>query len=84
MIGASAVLVWTSMYVAFTVPGAEEIAGVQGRYFIPLIFPLYMLFTGKRGILARGNYICYYLIMISETAVLFSSIWQCVVSAFCL
>ena len=43
MIGAASVLIWTSMYVAFTVPGAREIAGVQGRYFIPLMFPLYLL-----------------------------------------
>ena len=45
MIGAASVLVWTSMYVAFTEPGAREIAGVQGRYFIPMMFPLYLLFA---------------------------------------
>lgn len=42
MIGACAVLIWTSMYVAFTEPGAQEIAGVQGRYFLPLLYPLYV------------------------------------------
>ena len=41
--GFSCALVWTSMYVAFTEPGAAEIAGVQGRYFIPFMFPLYFL-----------------------------------------
>ncbi len=45
MCGASVVLIWTSMYVAFTVPGASEIAGVQGRYFIPLLFPLYLILS---------------------------------------
>ena len=60
MIGAASVLIWTSMYVAFTEPGAEEIAGVQGRYFIPLMFPLYMLFSpfaqaGGRERMKKGS-----------------------------
>jgi len=38
---AASALVWTAMYVAFTEPGASEIGGVQGRYFVPLMFPLY-------------------------------------------
>lgn len=37
----AACLVWTSMYVAYTKPGAEWIDGVQGRYFIPLFFLIY-------------------------------------------
>lgn len=42
----SAVLIWTAMYVSFTLPGAPEIAGVQGRYFVPLMFPLYLAMSG--------------------------------------
>ena len=38
---AASALIWTAMYVVFTEPGAREIGGVQGRYFIPLMFPLY-------------------------------------------
>ncbi len=37
------------MYVAYTTPGAERIAGVQGRYFLPLMFPLYLCFSGNRA-----------------------------------
>lgn len=37
----SSCLIWTAMYLTFTTPGASEIAGVQGRYFIPLLFPVY-------------------------------------------
>ncbi len=44
---AASVLIWTAMYVAFTVPGAGEIAGVQGRYFTPLFFPLYLALSGS-------------------------------------
>lgn len=50
MIGGACVLIWTSMYVAFTEPGADVIAGVQGRYFIPLICPLYLLLYEPYGI----------------------------------
>ncbi|MBE5932844.1 MAG: DUF2142 domain-containing protein [Lachnospiraceae bacterium] len=35
--------VWTSMYLSFTEVGANQIAGVQGRYFIPIVYPLLLL-----------------------------------------
>ena len=41
-------LIWTALYLAYTPVGvADSIAGVQGRYFIPLLFPLFMLFSFK-------------------------------------
>lgn len=46
MVFLSAVLIWTAMYVSFTPPGSPEIAGVQGRYFVPLMFPLYLALSG--------------------------------------
>ena len=55
MIGAASVLIWTSMYVAFTEPGAREISGVQGRYFIPLMFPLYLLLIPRRKASPAGT-----------------------------
>lgn len=40
----STILIWTSMYLSFTEVGVlKEIAGVQGRYFIPLLFPLLII-----------------------------------------
>ena len=42
-------LIWTSLYLAFTDPGqAAAINGVQGRYFIPLLFLGCSLFTTSR------------------------------------
>ena len=35
--------VWTSMYLSFTEVGSMSIAGVQGRYYIPVIFPLMLV-----------------------------------------
>lgn len=36
-------LIWTAMYLSFTPVGRMEIAGVQGRYFIPLMLPLFFV-----------------------------------------
>lgn len=41
-------LIWTALYVSFTEVGATEIAGVQGRYFVPLLLPVYFaLYSDK-------------------------------------
>lgn len=42
--GAAAVLVWTSMYIAFTTPGNTYIDGVQGRYYLPFLFLVWVVF----------------------------------------
>lgn len=50
------VLIWTSMYVAYTKPGALWIDGVQGRYFIPLLFLIYFSIAGKgKGAFRHGS-----------------------------
>ena len=36
-------LIATSEYVTWTAPYADNIAGIQGRYFIPIVFPLCLL-----------------------------------------
>lgn len=37
-------LVWSALYICFTPVGSTSISGVQPRYYIPLLFPVYMLF----------------------------------------
>lgn len=37
-------LVWTSLYLSWNPVGSTVITGVQGRYFIPLLFPLLLVF----------------------------------------
>ena len=39
-------LIFTSLYVQWTTIGGESIAGVQGRYFLPIL-PLIMLLIGS-------------------------------------
>ena len=48
------VLVATSMYVAFTPVGAQEIAGCQPRYLIPLLYPLLSV-IGWSGLKLKFN-----------------------------
>ena len=37
-------LIWSALYIAFTPVGSTSIAGVQARYYIPLVVPTFMLF----------------------------------------
>ena len=42
------ILTFTSVYLSWTPVSDSEIIGLQGRYFIPLLFPLYLQVTGDR------------------------------------
>lgn len=42
-------LVATALYVSFTDVADDVISGVQGRYLIPLIFPLLVFLSGRRA-----------------------------------
>ncbi len=42
------VMIWSSMYLAFTPVGDITINGVQPRYFIPLIFPFLMCINSNK------------------------------------
>ena len=56
--GTAAVLVWTSMYIAFTTPGNTYIDGVQGRYYLPFLFLVWLSFHPKwvKADLERKDY----------------------------
>lgn len=45
---ASIALIWTALYLSFTEVGQFTIAGVQGRYFIPLTFLLFLILGDVR------------------------------------
>ncbi len=96
MVFFSSVLIWTAMYVTFTPPGAASIAGVQGRYFLPLMFPLYLALSGKTAAFDKAVKItplgkleslmplCYYLISMAELLLLSATVWTAVISRFAL
>ena len=41
-------LVWLALYLDFTPVGAEYIAGVQARYYLPLLYLGALLFAGRK------------------------------------
>ena len=60
-------LIYLSMYLTWTVPGASAVTGVQSRYFLPLLVPMMVallynqrlkLRLGYWGPLAVGLYLC--------------------------
>ena len=69
-------LIWTSMYISYTEVGKTAMAGVQGRYYIPLLFPvLFTLSFNKVNTnrdRVRYNMVC----MLISTFIIFYSIWE--------
>ncbi|MBO5241818.1 MAG: DUF2142 domain-containing protein [Lachnospiraceae bacterium] len=78
--GVSAI-VWTSMYVSYTTVGANEIRGVQGRYFIPMFLPFAICFLNGKwesrlqqlhrsrimfGVMAALNFLMIYVLVITK------------------
>ena len=47
MLAVAIALVWTALYISFTVPGNTFIAGVQGRYYRPLLYLGFIIFENK-------------------------------------
>ncbi len=84
MLGGSALLVWTSMYIAYTEPGRMVIAGVQGRYYLPILFLFYMLFN-SRLIIARIKNIWYHTgVLAVSSGLLLATLWQTVIVPMCM
>ena len=51
-------LIWTALYLAYTVPGSSTIAGVQGRYYKPVLLLFYLILCPFKAHLdiSRGTY----------------------------
>jgi uncharacterized membrane protein len=50
------VLIWLSMYLSFTPVGQNTIAGVQARYYLPLLYLGALILPGKRTVLQADYY----------------------------
>lgn len=77
------VLIWTALYLSFTPVGEMVINGVQGRYFIPLLFPLMVSFCSNKII---NNISCkkYNLFIIMVCLfILLMAIYQNILSVYC-
>ncbi|NLT10943.1 MAG: DUF2142 domain-containing protein [Clostridiaceae bacterium] len=47
LVFASVSLIWTALYLSFTPVGVDYIAGVQPRYYIPLLLPMMFIFRSS-------------------------------------
>ena len=47
ILAAAIALIWTALYISFTVPGNTFIAGVQGRYYRPLLYLGFVILENK-------------------------------------
>lgn len=84
MLGGSTLLIWTSMYIAYTVPGSLTIAGVQGRYYLPILYLFYMLFN-SRLIIARTKNMWYHTGVSAVSAgLLLATFWVTVLTPMCM
>lgn len=76
--------IWGALYLSFTPVGGEIIKGVQGRYFIPLLLPLLLLFKTDK-INHKIDEITYSSILYyGMIFVLFVSIFSKIVLNYCL
>lgn len=91
------VLIWSAMYISFTSPGAEQIDGVQGRYFVPVLFPVYLsLFGGAAGLigikmpsgkpakLVSNERIWYYSVIAVLVGIITVTFWKTVIFPYCM
>ncbi|HIQ73542.1 MAG TPA: DUF2142 domain-containing protein [Candidatus Cottocaccamicrobium excrementipullorum] len=84
MAGGCALLIWTSMYIAYTEPGRVVIAGVQGRYYLPILFLVYLTLN-SRLIIARTKNIWYHTgVLAISTVLLLATLWQTVIAPMCM
>ena len=78
-----AALIWTALYLDFTPVGAEMINGVQPRYYIPLMFPVMLLFSSDR-IKCEINELRYNrIVLLTNLVILSGCIYSLILLPFC-
>lgn len=81
-VGGIVVLIWTALYLSFTAVGSSTIAGVQGRYYIPL-FLLAAAILSPRHIKNQTNPVRYNGLVLGLNAlILFGCIWVYLIASF--
>lgn len=76
--------IWTSMYIVFTTPGNTYIEGVQGRYYMPLLFLVWVVFNPRCITVHLKNSQYYTLVLGFSGAILLAAYYTNVLRMFCL
>ena len=82
--GAAVVLVWTSMYLVFTTPGNTYIDGVQGRYYLPFLFLVWLVLNPDWVVVRLKNETCYSIVLGLSGGMLLAAYYSSVLTKFCL
>lgn len=64
-------MIWVSMYLSFTPVGLNTINGVQGRYFIPIMLPVFFMIANKGLIKNKNNNMYLYILYLMAIAIYF-------------
>jgi len=75
--------IWTSMYLSFTEVGSLTIAGVQGRYFIPLIYPLMLILNTSKVKVDISPRLYNTVLMLVMVGVQYLSLYDMVIRNYC-
>jgi uncharacterized membrane protein len=77
-------LIWSALYLSFTAVGASVIEGVQGRYFLPLLFPLLLCFDMKsiRSKISSVNMNT--IVSLISSYILMGTIYHLIINGYCL
>ncbi|MEG0962829.1 MAG: DUF2142 domain-containing protein [Lachnospiraceae bacterium] len=79
----SVAFIWGALYLTFTEVGETYIGGVQGRYFIPVLFIFYLLLR-RKNIKNNMNPIHYHYIIFGCTLfIMYKTIYDCVLQPYC-
>ena len=79
----TAVLVWTSMYIAFTRPGNTYIDGVQGRYYLPFLPLVWLVLNPDRVMMRMENKNYHALVLGAAALILAATVYLDIWMKFC-
>lgn len=79
----AAAFVWGSLYLAFNEVGATAIGGVQGRYFVPLLFILYLLLRRKKIKNSMSPIYYHYMVFGCVLFIQYKTFYDCVLATHC-
>lgn len=79
----SVAFVWGALYLAFNEVGATFIGGVQGRYYIPLLFIVYLLLR-RKNIHNNMKAVHYHYVVFGMTLfIMYKTIYDCILLPYC-
>ncbi|MBQ5950877.1 MAG: DUF2142 domain-containing protein [Lachnospiraceae bacterium] len=80
--GTCMVLIWTALYMSYTPVGAPYIAGVQPRYYLPLLLPVFAIFFTDRLKPQKGGKWITAACLGAASAVTLWTAWACIYVPF--